>query len=68
MGFSVLQGDIMALLGSSGAGKKTSMAMMLDLVQPSLEKICIFSADFVFNRYRILARINLSSPYVYLLR
>jgi len=56
--------SITALLGGNGAGKTTTMAMMLGLVLPSSGSIRIFGKNFARNRYRLLARMNFSSPYV----
>ncbi len=56
--------SITALLGGNGAGKTTTMAMMLGLVLPSSGSIRILGENFARNRYRLLARMNFSSPYV----
>ena len=40
------------------------MAMMLGLVLPSSGKIRFFGGDFARHRYRLLERMNFSSPYV----
>ncbi len=64
LSFAVPRGEIMALLGGNGAGKTTTMAMMLGLVLPSSGQIRVFGEDFARNRYRLLARMNFSSPYV----
>ncbi len=60
----VPRGHVMALLGGNGAGKTTTMAMMLGLVLPSSGSIRVFGEDLARNRYRLLARMNFSSPYV----
>ena len=64
LSFAVPRGEIMALLGGNGAGKTTTMAMILGLVLPSSGQIRVFGEDFARNRYRLLARMNFSSPYV----
>jgi ABC-2 type transport system ATP-binding protein len=64
LSLAVPQGKITALLGGNGAGKTTTMAMMLGLVLPSSGSIRIFGQDFARNRYRLLERMNFSSPYV----
>ena len=64
LSFAVPHGEITALLGANGAGKTTTMAMMLGLVLPSSGTIRIFGEDFARNRYRLLERMNFSSPYV----
>jgi ABC-2 type transport system ATP-binding protein len=64
LSLAVPRGHVTALLGGNGAGKTTTMAMMLGLVLPSSGKIRIFGEDLARNRYRLLARMNFSSPYV----
>lgn len=64
LSFAVPRGEIMALLGGNGAGKTTTMAMMLGLVQPTAGTIRVFGEDFARHRYRLLERMNFSSPYV----
>jgi ABC-2 type transport system ATP-binding protein len=64
LSFAMPQGAVMALLGGNGAGKTTTMAMMLGLVLPSSGSIRVFGEDFARHRYRLLERMNFSSPYV----
>ena len=64
LSLAVPEGEVMALLGGNGAGKTTTMAMMLGLVLPSSGSIRIFDKDFARHRYRLLERMNFSSPYV----
>jgi ABC-2 type transport system ATP-binding protein len=61
--FSVPQGATAALLGGNGAGKTTTIAMLLGLVVPSAGSIRILGEDMLRHRYRVLDRINFSSPY-----
>ncbi len=58
------QGRVMGLLGGNGAGKTTTLAMLLGLLLPSEGHIEVLGADMLRHRYRILSRINFSSPYV----
>jgi ABC-2 type transport system ATP-binding protein len=62
--FGVRRGATAALLGGNGAGKTTTIAMLLGLLLPSHGEIEIFGIDMIRNRYRVLPRINFSSPYV----
>lgn len=62
--FFVRQGKICALLGGNGAGKTTTISMLLGLLIPSAGKIEILGADMIRDRYKVLPRINFSSPYV----
>ena len=64
LSLAVQRGHITALLGGNGAGKTTTMAMMLGLVLPSSGTVRVFGEEFSRNRYRLLARMNFSSPYV----
>ena len=62
--FDVRRGATAALLGGNGAGKTTTIAMLLGLLLPSQGEIEIFGIDMIRSRYRVLPRINFSSPYV----
>jgi ABC-2 type transport system ATP-binding protein len=62
--FRVGQGHTCALLGGNGAGKTTTIAMLLGLLLPSQGSIHILGEDMLRHRYRVLPRMNFSSPYV----
>jgi len=62
--FAVPRGVTAALLGGNGAGKTTTLAMMLGLLLPSAGQIRVFGEDMLRHRYRVLPRLNFSSPYV----
>jgi ABC-2 type transport system ATP-binding protein len=62
--FAVPQGASAALLGGNGAGKTTTLSMLLGLLLPSAGRIRIFGEDMLRHRYRVLPRMNFSSPYV----
>ncbi len=64
LSFTVPAGSSTALLGANGAGKTTTIAMLLGLLAPSAGRITVLGADMVRHRYRVLARMNFSSPYV----
>ena len=64
MSFKVQRGVTTALLGGNGAGKTTTIAMLLGLLLPSSGSITILGEDMLRNRYRLLHRMNFSSPYV----
>ena len=53
-----------ALLGSNGAGKTTTISMLLGLLLPTNGSIRIFDKDLLRDRFKILPRINISSPYI----
>ncbi|SNR64384.1 ABC-2 type transport system ATP-binding protein [Methylobacillus rhizosphaerae] len=62
--FQARKGVTTALLGGNGAGKTTTIAMLLGLLTPSQGKIHILGEDMLQHRYRLLHRMNFSSPYV----
>ncbi|MGH6946064.1 MAG: ABC transporter ATP-binding protein [Kiloniellales bacterium] len=62
--FAVAGGETVALLGANGAGKTTTISMLLGLLLPSAGRIEVLGADMIRERYRVLHRINFSSPYV----
>jgi ABC-2 type transport system ATP-binding protein len=62
--FDVARGQTTALLGGNGAGKTTTLAMLLGLLLPDRGQIQVFGVDMIRNRYRVLPRMNFSSPYV----
>jgi len=62
--FDLARGSTVGLLGGNGAGKTTTLGMLLGLLLPSSGEIRIFGEDMIRHRYRVLPRINFSSPYV----
>jgi ABC-2 type transport system ATP-binding protein len=64
VGFAVPRGVTAALLGGNGAGKTTTLSMLLGLLLPTAGHIRIFGEDMLRHRYRVLPRMNFSSPYV----
>lgn len=64
LNFSVKQGSITALLGGNGAGKTTTLSMLLGLLLPTRGSIHLFGINMAKERFRVLPRINFSSPYV----
>jgi ABC-2 type transport system ATP-binding protein len=62
--FKVARGETVALLGGNGAGKTTTISMLLGLLKPTAGSIHLFGLDLARHRYRLLARMNFSSPYV----
>ncbi len=62
--FSVARGSVTALLGGNGAGKTTTLSMLLGLLLPTTGTIRVLGEDMVRHRYRVLPRLNFSSPYV----
>jgi ABC-2 type transport system ATP-binding protein len=64
IGFTVERGVTAALLGGNGAGKTTTLSILLGLLLPSSGTVHLFGEDVLRHRYRVLPRINFSSPYV----
>src|SRR5215467_11409359 len=58
LSFSVPQGKIYGFLGQNGAGKSTTIRMLLTLVQPSAGEIKIFGLDLKRHRNEILRRVG----------
>ncbi|CAA7618528.1 ABC transporter, ATP-binding component [Candidatus Terasakiella magnetica] len=62
--FRIAKGSTTALLGGNGAGKTTTLSMLLGLLIPTSGDITVLGEDMVRHRYRVLPRLNFSSPYV----
>jgi len=62
--FSLAPGETIGLLGGNGAGKSTTLAMLLGLLLPSSGDIFVLGHNMLQNRYRALPHMNFSSPYV----
>jgi ABC-2 type transport system ATP-binding protein len=64
LSFAVPRGRTVGLLGANGAGKTTTIAMLLGLLAPTAGRIHILGLPMPRDRYRVLPRMNFSSPYV----
>jgi ABC-2 type transport system ATP-binding protein len=62
--FEVQRGAVCALLGGNGAGKTTTISILLGLLLPTAGSVRVLGEDMLRHRYRVLPRMNLSSPYV----
>ncbi len=62
--FAVARGATTALLGGNGAGKTTTISMLLGVLLPSAGTIRVLGHDMPRERYRVLPRLNFTSPYV----
>src|ERR1700744_5557766 len=56
--FSVARGEIYGLLGHNGAGKSTSIGMMLGQVWPTSGEVKICGFDVATNRGKALAKVG----------
>lgn len=64
LSFAVAVGSTCALLGGNGAGKTTTLSMLLGVLLPSSGRIRVLGEDMLAHRYRVLPRMNFTSPYV----
>ncbi len=62
--FVVHTGTTAALLGGNGAGKTTTLSMLLGVLLPTGGSIEVLGCDMLRDRYRVLPRMNFTSPYV----
>ncbi len=62
--FRVERGTTTALLGGNGAGKTTTLSMLLGVLTPTSGTISILGEDMLADRWRVLPRMNFTSPYV----
>ncbi len=67
LSYTVNEGDVYGFLGQNGAGKSTSIRMMLTLIEPSSGEIEIFGMNLAKHRREILSQIGavIDKPDVY---
>jgi ABC-type multidrug transport system ATPase subunit len=67
LSFSVESGDVYGFLGQNGAGKSTTIRMLLTLITPTSGEISIFGYDLNKHRKEILQQIGavIEKPDVY---
>jgi len=58
LSFSVEEGDVYGFLGQNGAGKSTTIRMLLTLVKPTTGSIEIFGLDLNKERNKILRQVG----------
>ncbi|MFN8242671.1 MAG: ABC transporter ATP-binding protein [Ferruginibacter sp.] len=68
LSFTVNEGDVYGFLGQNGAGKSTTIRMLLTLVQPSSGDIRIFGKNLSTHRSEILRQVGavIEKPDLYL--
>jgi ABC-type multidrug transport system ATPase subunit len=67
LSFSVEEGDVYGFLGQNGAGKSTTIRMLLTLIKPTAGNIEIFGMDLQRHRKEILRQVGavVEKPDVY---
>jgi ABC-type multidrug transport system ATPase subunit len=58
LSFTVNAGDVYGFLGQNGAGKSTTIRMLLTLLRPTTGSINIFNKDLLTNRKKILTQVG----------
>jgi ABC-type multidrug transport system ATPase subunit len=58
LSFSVNEGDVYGFLGQNGAGKSTTIRMLLTLVEPTKGHIELFGLDLKKHRKKILSQVG----------
>ncbi len=67
LSFSIEQGDVYGFLGQNGAGKSTTIRMLLSLIKPTTGTIEIFGLNLQSHRKEILQQVGsvIEKPDVY---
>ena len=58
LSFSVHKGDVYGFLGQNGAGKSTTIRMLLSLIEPTAGDIEIFGLPLAANRSEIMQKVG----------
>src|SRR5678809_377879 len=58
LSFSVSGGQVYGFLGQNGAGKSTTIRMLLTLIRPTTGSIKIFGLDLQQHRHKILQQVG----------
>ena len=62
--FAIARGSVTGLLGGNGAGKSTTIGMIMGLILPTSGKVSVLGTDMARDRYAVLHRMNFESPYI----
>jgi ABC-type multidrug transport system ATPase subunit len=58
LSFTVFPGDVFGFLGQNGAGKSTTIRMLLTLIRPDAGQIRVFGMDLQQHRREVLSRVG----------
>jgi ABC-type multidrug transport system ATPase subunit len=58
LSFTVNEGDVYGFLGQNGAGKSTTIRMLLTLIKPTSGQISIFGKNLSHHRSEVLKQIG----------
>lgn len=61
--FHLARGEVLGLLGANGAGKSTTLQILLGLTTPTSGQVHIFDRDLSHHRISILQHCNFASAY-----
>ncbi|MET8003439.1 ABC transporter ATP-binding protein [Nonomuraea glycinis] len=64
LSLSVAEGEVVGLLGLNGAGKSTTLHMLLGLITPDAGQIRVFGLDLTRHRTEVLSQVNFAAGYV----
>ena len=62
--FTLDQGEVVGLLGANGAGKSTTILMLLGLISPDSGTVRIFGKNLGHHREQILSRVNFCASFL----
>lgn len=62
--FAINEGEVWGLLGANGAGKSTTIQMLVGLTTPDSGTVSYFGKDFSKHKTECLADINFASAYI----
>ena len=61
--FEVRKGEIFGLLGVNGAGKSTTLNILVGLLTPTSGQIVVFDKDFIAHEEEIKQKMNIATAY-----
>lgn len=61
--FSIAKGEVFGILGANGAGKSTTLNILIGLLTPTSGEVKIFGKDFLRYEEDIKSRMNIATAY-----